>query len=84
MVYPGTLFIGDNGAFLCMPTKTGVKFERRAPTAFQLAWRGLPQSVQPSWCLEVIVSPCAPRGADSVLILCRFHDGKMLPSNRFR
>jgi hypothetical protein len=31
MVYPGTLFIGDNGAFLCIPMKIGVKFERRAP-----------------------------------------------------
>jgi hypothetical protein len=27
MVYPGTLFIGDNGAFLCIPMKIGVKFE---------------------------------------------------------
>jgi hypothetical protein len=29
LVYPGTLFIvlGDNGAFLCIPMKTGVKFE---------------------------------------------------------
>jgi hypothetical protein len=32
MVYPGTLFIGDNGAFLCIPMKIGVTFEhRRAP-----------------------------------------------------
>jgi hypothetical protein len=30
MVYPGTLFIqGDNGAFLCIPMKIGVKFEHR-------------------------------------------------------
>jgi hypothetical protein len=27
MVCPGTLFIGDNGAFLCIPMKIGVKFE---------------------------------------------------------
>jgi hypothetical protein len=27
MVYPDTLFIGDNGAFLCIPIKIGVKFE---------------------------------------------------------
>jgi hypothetical protein len=27
MVYSGTLFIGDNGALLCIPTKIGVKFE---------------------------------------------------------
>jgi hypothetical protein len=27
MVYTGTLFIGDNGAFLCIPMKIGVKFE---------------------------------------------------------
>jgi hypothetical protein len=27
MVYPGTLFIGDNGAFLCIPMKIGVRFE---------------------------------------------------------
>jgi hypothetical protein len=27
MVYPGTLFIGDNRAFLCIPMKIGVKFE---------------------------------------------------------
>jgi hypothetical protein len=27
MVYPGTLFVGDNGAFLCIPMKIGVKFE---------------------------------------------------------
>jgi hypothetical protein len=27
MVHPGTLFIGDSGAFLCIPIKTGVKFE---------------------------------------------------------
>jgi hypothetical protein len=27
MVYPGTLFIGDNGAFLFIPMKIGVKFE---------------------------------------------------------
>ena len=26
-MYPGTLFIGDNGAFLCIPMKIGVKFE---------------------------------------------------------
>jgi hypothetical protein len=27
MVYPGTLFIGDNGAFLYIPMKMGAKFE---------------------------------------------------------
>jgi hypothetical protein len=26
MVYPGTLFIGDNGAFLCIPMNIGIKF----------------------------------------------------------
>jgi hypothetical protein len=26
-VYPGTLFIGDSGAFLCIPMQIGVKFE---------------------------------------------------------
>jgi hypothetical protein len=30
MVYPGTLFIGDNGAFLCIPMQIGVKFEHYA------------------------------------------------------
>jgi hypothetical protein len=30
MVYPVTLFIGDNGAFLCIPMKIGVKFEHCA------------------------------------------------------
>ena len=39
MVCPGTLFIGDNGAFLCIPMKIGVKFEhcercrRRRPSS---------------------------------------------------
>ena len=28
MVYPGTLFIRDNGAFLCIPMKMGVKCEQ--------------------------------------------------------
>jgi hypothetical protein len=27
VVHPGTLFIGDSGAFLCIPMKIGVKFE---------------------------------------------------------
>jgi hypothetical protein len=27
MVHPGTLFIGDNGAFLCISVKIAVKFE---------------------------------------------------------
>jgi hypothetical protein len=27
VVYPGTLFIGDNGAFLCIPMKMGLKFD---------------------------------------------------------
>jgi hypothetical protein len=27
MVYPGTLFIGDSGVFLCIPMKIGVKSE---------------------------------------------------------
>jgi hypothetical protein len=27
MVCPGTLFIGDNGAFLCIPMNIGVNFE---------------------------------------------------------
>jgi hypothetical protein len=27
MVHPGTLFIGDSGAFLCIPMKIGVKSE---------------------------------------------------------
>jgi hypothetical protein len=27
MVYPGTLFIGDSGAFLCISKKIGVKSE---------------------------------------------------------
>jgi hypothetical protein len=29
-VYPGTLFIGGNGVFLCIPMKIGVKFEHCA------------------------------------------------------
>jgi hypothetical protein len=33
MVYPGNLFIGDNGAFLCIPMKIGVKFEHWARAA---------------------------------------------------
>jgi hypothetical protein len=27
MMHPGTLFIGDSGAFLCIPMKVGVKSE---------------------------------------------------------
>jgi hypothetical protein len=30
MVYPGTLFIGDNGPFLCIPMKIAVKCEHWA------------------------------------------------------
>jgi hypothetical protein len=33
MVHPGTLFTGDSGAFLCIPMKTGVKFEHCGPPA---------------------------------------------------
>jgi hypothetical protein len=35
MVYYGTLFIGDNRAFLCIPMKmkTGAKFEHRTSVA---------------------------------------------------
>ena len=29
MVYPSTLLIGDNGAFLCIPMKIEVNFEHR-------------------------------------------------------
>jgi hypothetical protein len=35
MVHPGTLFIGDSGAFLCIPMTIGVKSEHwreRAPS----------------------------------------------------
>jgi hypothetical protein len=31
MVYPDTCFIGDSGAFLCIPMKTGVKSEHCEP-----------------------------------------------------
>jgi hypothetical protein len=31
MVCPGTLFIGDNGIFLCIPMKIGFKFEHWPP-----------------------------------------------------
>ena len=33
MVYPGTLFIGDNVAFLCNPMKIGVTFEHGVATS---------------------------------------------------
>jgi hypothetical protein len=33
MVHPGTLFIGDSGAFLCIPMKIGVKSEHPRPAA---------------------------------------------------
>jgi hypothetical protein len=32
MVHPGTLFIGHNGAFLCIPMKIGVKSEHWSGT----------------------------------------------------
>jgi hypothetical protein len=35
MVCPGTLFIGDNGAFLCAPVKVGVKFEHWRPLLYE-------------------------------------------------
>ena len=40
VVYPGTLFTGDNGAFLCIPMKIGVEFEHcmfRAQAGAQIA-----------------------------------------------
>jgi hypothetical protein len=45
MVHPGTLFIGDSGALLCIPMKIGVKSERctgvrRAPAPPPHAQRG--------------------------------------------
>jgi hypothetical protein len=42
MAYPGTLFTGDSGAFLCIPMRIGVKFEHckrvRRPRA-RSGWR---------------------------------------------
>jgi hypothetical protein len=42
MVYPGTLFIGDSGAFLRIPMKVGVKSEhcgvRGSGTVVDLVW----------------------------------------------
>jgi hypothetical protein len=46
MVYPGTLFIGDNGAFLCIPMKLGFKFEHGGRTAFSTPLP--PQAASPS------------------------------------
>jgi hypothetical protein len=40
MVYPGTLFIGDNGAFLCIPMKIGVRFEQYVPGEERVEHRG--------------------------------------------
>jgi|EP01043_Picozoa_sp_COSAG02_P025490 hypothetical protein len=36
----------------------------------QLAWRGLGQRAQPSWCFEVIVSPRAPEALNKLAHSC--------------
>jgi hypothetical protein len=48
MVYPGTSFIGDNGAFLCIPMKIGVKFEHCAQP--RLCSRGAPVATSTARC----------------------------------